>query len=51
MEFQADLQQQFVFLLRLILSSACEMAIGWERWSRNKMQGLEHIWLLQWPPH
>ena len=31
MEFQADVQQQLVFLLRLILSSVCEMAIGWER--------------------
>ena len=31
MEFQADLQQQLVFLLRLVLSSVCEMAICWER--------------------
>lgn len=31
MEFQADLQQQLVFLLRLVLSSVCGMAIGWER--------------------
>lgn len=40
MEFQADLQQQLVFLLRLILSSVCEMAIGWERYSRNKNAGI-----------
>ena len=40
MEFQADLQQQLVFLLRLILSSVCGMDIGWERESRNKNAGI-----------
>ena len=40
MEFQTDVQQQLVFLLRLILSSVCGMDIGWERESRNKNAGI-----------
>lgn len=51
MGFQADVQQQ-LFLFSVLLSppSVKWLLVGRGR-VETKMQGLGHIWLLQWPPH
>ena len=51
MEFQADVQQQLFFFSVLLSPSYVVWSLVGRGRVETKMQGLGHIWLLQWPPH
>ena len=51
MEFQADVQQQLFFFSVLLSPPSVKWLLVGRGRVETKMQGLEHIWLLQWPPH
>ena len=51
MGFQADLQQQLFFFSVLLSPPSVKWLLVGRGRVETKMQGLGHIWLLQWPPH
>ena len=51
MGFQADVQQQLFFCSVLLSPPSVKWLLVGRGRVETKMQGVEHIWLLQWPPH
>lgn len=51
MEFQVDVPQQLFFFSVLFSPSYVVWSLVGRGRVETKMQGLGHIWLLQWPPH